>query len=487
MLILSDSSLYAQRTLGIKWEVPEDRKVAVEQLRQFRDLGITKIEVKSELTPALWQKIDSLEFEVHGSLGIRFPTASSFSAPDSALIKKIQQKASVFLSQPSVRGIQIFAFGAFEDPAFSQALVPFAEQLRQNRQVELYSISRKTAAGNLSIIDFSVVDIYVTPKNIDSLSVPNHTEIGGYVYSPAAELEEYITPFKKFLDQTANARSKTIFLHDDWLATTLENHPSFSKNLREIATERETVFALPEETIPTPESSVMPIILLLLVWGSIGLHYNSSPLYRKSIFRYFISHKFFIDDIFHRHIRSPFPAISIIVQNSVLISVSILVTFLSLFTPLGQNSFFHHFPGTAILGNNPYSIFTWALLGTLLISCISIVWHYISNKSLKSFTQIATIYGWPLQLNFLFCTVAITLFAAGGGPMLITVFTVLAVTVFLLSFLFTSIDTFRFAKSKIGHQFKTSIPYFVVIGSLIGWMLSHQHWIEAIQLSLNLK
>lgn len=461
--------------------------MAFEQLRQFRDLGITKIEVKSELTPYIWQKIDSLEFEVYGSLNIQFPTTSSFSNPDSALINNIQQKASVFLSQPSVRGIQLFSFGAVWNPGFSQVLAPFAKQLTQNRQVELYYTSRQTTANNLSIIDFSIIDIYVTPKNIDSFSVPNHSGIGGYVYSPAAELEKYITPFKKFLNKTANAPSKTIFLHSDWLAATLEKHTSFSKKLRALATEREAVLPLPEEALPSPESPVMPIILLLLVWGSIGLHYNSSPLYRKSIFRYFTSHKFFIDDIFHRHIRSPFPAISIIVQNSVLISVSILVTFLSLFSRLGQSSFFHHFPGTAILGNTPYSIFTWALLGTLLIPCISIVWHYISNKSLTSFTQIATIYGWPLQLNFLFCTVAITLFASGGSSMLITICTVLAVTVFLLSFLFTSIDTFRFAKSKVGHQFKTSIPYFIIIGSLIGWMLSYQHWIEAIQLSLNLK
>lgn len=265
----------------------------------------------------------------------------------------------------------------------------------------------------------------------------------------------------------------------------IKEHPQFTETLQSLSSESKLIFPLPNEDIPTQGNAAMPMILLLLIWGTVALHYNTSPLYRKSLFRYFTAHKFFIDDIFKRLIRSPMPAIIIILQNALLLSISMYAIFSMLLNPLGQQAFFYHFSKLSITGNSPVSIFVWTFLLVLLHSLLSIVWLYISHKKIKSLTQIAIVFAWPLQLNFLFCTGAITFFSTSESGNA-TLFTTLGLLLLLLSYTFSALDISRFARSKAKYLFKTIIPYTIIIAGIVVWILTNDQWMDALTLALNL-
>jgi hypothetical protein len=480
-------SLHAQRSVGVKWEMPENQKAAMSQLQQYHELGISIIEVQSPLSSPVWREINRLEFEVYGNLGIRFPTTSTFSEPDSSLINSIQNKASAYLSQSSVTSINLFEYGAIHNSPFFKALEPIARQLKSRRQTDLYFTSRRLSTQDISSSDFIMWDLFVTSKNIDTLSIPQGSTIGAYIYSPSEDLYGYLTPFKKFLDLTSSTSEKPIFIYQDWLNSTLAKYPDFPKTLRSVISKPDPVFPLPKESIPNGPASVLPILMLLLIWGTVALHFNSSPLYRKSLFRYFTAHKFFIQDIFQRHIRSPFPALLIILQNVFLLSTCVFATYSAVLSPLAKEALIYHFPLLSTFGNSPLSIFIWTIILTLAISFLSIMWLYLGHKRISSLTQTTTIYAWPQQLNILLGTLVITLFSADASHTLIVIFTVFAVLIFILSFLLTSIDTARFAKSKILHQIKTSGLYLAVWGSFIGWILTNEQWMDIINLALDLR
>lgn len=467
--------------------MPENQEAAIDQLERYSKLGISIIEVQTPLTPAVWKELDRLGFEVYGNLGIQFPTTLTFTNPDSSLIRSIEARGSAYLSRPLVSAINLFEYGAIHRPSFQEVVQRIAEQLKSQRQINLYFTDRRFIEDDIQLSDFILWEIFITPDNLDTFSVPQSSDIGGYLFSPSEKLADYLTPFKNFLEQTSHASEKPIFIHQNWLDTILEKHSNFSEILRSVSSKAETVFPLPKESIPDSRAPVLPILLLLIVWGSVAWHFNSSPLYRKSLFRYFTAHKFFIDDIYQRHIRSSLPALLIILQNVLLLSVCIMITCLALLSPLGEEALLYHFPILSTFGNTLISVFIWAVLLTLLISFVSILWLYLAHKRIKSITQTATIYAWPQHINILLGTIVITLFAAGSGNTFIVIFTALAAIIFMLSFIFASLDTARYARSKIMHQVKTSGLYLILWGGLLGWILTNEQWIEIINLSLKLR
>ncbi|MDZ7658480.1 hypothetical protein [Fodinibius sp.] len=467
------------------WDIPSETDSANTDLKQFHELGISILEIHSPPSSEVWNQIDSLEFTVYGNLNINFPVTNTFAQPDSSLITHIENNATNYLSQPSVEAIGLFNYGSVYNPNFWKAAASFAEKIKQARKIDLYHISRTTSQTDSSVVSFSIVEIPITPKNFDSPPIFS-TNTGSYFYyAPSVEMKPFLRPFKNFVTAVTQSKNNTIFVDSGWLLTMIEEHPQFKETLQSISSTSEQVFPLPNENIPSPGNTTLPMILLLLAWGTVALHYNTSPLYRKSLFRYFTAHKFFIDDIFKRLIRSPVPAIIIILQNVLLLSISTYAVFSTLLTPMGQQAFFHHFPKLSIAGNSPMSIFVWTFLIIVLWSLLNIIWLYFSHNKIKSFTQIATVLAWPLQLNFIFCTAAITFFSASQS-ISATLFTTLGLLLFLFSYIFSALDISRFVRSKTKYLFKTIIPYTIIIAGLIVWFFTYDQWMEALTLALNL-
>lgn len=483
------SASHAQRTIGIQWDMPATTDSSLSQLQQFKTLGISTIEIKELPPPKVWQQIDSLGFSVYANLGITFPTTKTFSEPDSALLSQIQHKASAYIAHSSIQAMGLFNYGAVQQADFNEALKPYISRFKEAGIPSLYVVSSRNIADSLQA-DFFLWDIQIASQE-DLSDIPSQAQDynGGYIYDPSEELSHQLAPFKEFLSATSGNPQKPVFVSSQWLFSILQSHPGFSEILASITGDDLFIFPLPkEQAIPQERSnSNIPIVILLLVWGSIALHYSGSPLYRKSVFRFFTSHRFFIDDIFHRKIRSPIPAMLLLFQHALLFSACIFSVFSELFSKLGQQALFTYFPFLTIVGSNTYSIFIWTFLAVITVSLISIIWLFISHKQLRQLTQVATIYVWPLHINFLLCTVAITLYASGATKIPLLIGVIPAMILFAVAFMLASFDFGRFVISgRVTYLFLTTGLYVLAVGGGLIWLTTYDNWMDILRLAVNL-
>lgn len=463
--------------------------VAKQQLDTFDDLGISIIKLTPPVPDPVWKKIEHLGFTVYGELGITYPLTETFAVPDSSLLDSIRKRSRALLKQPSVKALGLFSYGVVQQKQFREAVTPFLKELQKANTADIYYTAslRQPFSPNLLPADFTIQNIRVTPQNLNSLSFPQPT-VSHYQYSPSEELHGFLTPFKAFLNASREVSDPvSFFVESDWLLTALESHPSFRTTILSLTDGSDIIFPIPEESLPKEKQSSIPIILLLIIWASLGLHYNSSPLYRKSLFRYFTAHRFFIDDIFHRHIRSPLPATILILQNSFLIGSTVFAASSLLLTPRGLDALFHHYPLAALFGSSTLGLAVWGFLLSLSIAFVSLLWLYFSHRRIKSFTQIATIYAWPLQLNFIVATIGITIFASNGSPSTIAFFALTAILVQLSCFVVASFDTAKYLPSRgLLYFLLTSGVYTALLFTLLIWGYTIQRLEDVIILATSL-
>lgn len=489
-LAVANIASHAQRTFGVQWEVPQNTDTALEQLQTFDEAGISVIELTLPVPPEVWNQIDQYEFSVYGNLEIEYPIADTFSTPDSALITTIQKQASTLLSQSSLQAIGLAEYGAIQSTAFRKASAPFVSELKQAGIPEIYftASAHQPLPENSLFADFIIREIQVTLQDLNNFSISNNTFIRGYHFVPSTGLEDKISVFKQFLNATNSASDNLIFVNSSWLLRMIEMHPQFKSTLQSLARKSEAIFPAPDESLPVQRQSAVPIILLLLIWATVGLHYNNSPLYRKSLFRYFTGHRFFIDDVLRRrHIRSAYPALILLLQNSFSIALAVYISSDTLFTSRGFDALAHYFPTVTMMGSSSLGLASWAFILSIAVAFISIIWLYISHKRINSVTQIATVYSWPLHLNLLICTIGITFFVSGGSAFAIVILTLLAIVIQLLSFIVASFDAFRsIVSGSLLFIFLTIGIYLPLLSSLFIWISTTGGFREAITLSISL-
>lgn len=487
LLIVSVQLSQAQRSFGVLWDKPENAQTAVEELREFNEMGVSAIEVRGALEETVWKEVNNLQFETYGNLGIRFPLISTFAEPDSSLLVSIENNASAYLAQPSLQAIGIFEYGPTQQSEFMRALSPYAQQIR-SAGATTYFVSSREFSDSSPPVDFIIYDIRITSSRLDKLDIPQYSTIGAYRFSPQNEIKEYLYPFKQLLDATSASPGKTIFLHSEWLFKITDKYPDFKTTLRSLSKSSAAVFPVPNENIPEESPSIIPILTLLIAWGSVAFLYNSSPIYRKALFRYFLGHKFFLKDVFGRQMRSPIPALTIIILHSLLLAACVFASFSATLTPLGQEGFFHYFPALIFGGSTPVSLYLGTFILLVLWALISILWLFFGHKNLRSIKQIAIIYAWPLQVSFLSATVAITMFSAGGNAFWITFFTLTSLVIQLLAFILASVDAAGSLKRKSSlYLVLTNGIYIFLLGSLTAWIYAEDRWLEIIDLLAGFK
>lgn len=484
------STAQAQQSLGVRWSPPDSEAQAVAELQQFREAGVSTVELQSLPSDQVWQVIEDQELRIYGSLGLVFPTAYTFSQADSSFRESISKRISAFTSHPSVKALQLFEFGAIDQAPFREQLIHFFSDLDSTSNIQTYYSGNRLIEQLSGLpVDFMIYELAPSQDDTRAIDVPADESIAGYRYRPTGELQYKLTPLKQLMQQISSQTDQTLYFEGQWLLTMLERYPDLKDTLHTLSTDSEFIFPVPAESFPRATQPSLPIIIFLLVWATLGYHYHMSPLYRKSLFRYFTGHTFFVNDIFRRHIRSPIPALVIIVQHALLVSAALYAVFNTLWSPLGLKALHAHFGSLFFFGAKSYVIFIFALFGVLLFSLASILWLYFSHRSHRSVTQIMTLFAWPLQLNFLLATGVLALYVAEGSTHML-----LMLTLFIFidtggSFLIAAWDASQtLSANKIKYLLLTGGLYLVISVAATIWITAFNSpfW-AVIDLSLQLK
>lgn len=489
MFLLAFGTAQAQHVLGVVWDIPANESQAVQELKRFQALGITVLQLQQLPSGRIWSEINGRDFSVYGDLGIRFPTTYTFESPDSLFISRIQKRIAGFTTHSSVKALNLFSYGAVHQDAFNNASISFFNRFDSLRSVRTYYTGNRESTHSGLSADFLIYDMRPAPQYIQTPQIPVSPTIGGYRYTPPPNLEELLTPLQQIVRGMTEQPRALIFLEDAWLLSMVDRHPQFKATLQSLSSDSEPVFPAPSELQPSQSQSPLPIIVLLVVWAILAFHYNTSPLYRKSLFRYFTGHRFFLSDILRQHIRSPFPAVFIIFQHALLSGAVLFAAVNSFFSWMGMQSLQYHLPGLFFISGGEYDIFIMGGGAILVFSLISILWLYFSHKSLRSINQMMIMYAWPLQVNILFGTVAIAFYVSSEHPKVIAVLAGLMLAVWLGSFIMAARDAAQhLTRKRLKYISLTAGIYLIVLAGIAIWLLEFNDplW-QVIDLGMALK
>lgn len=478
----------AQGSIAVRWNIPDEPARAFEELETFQRLNVSTIEINKLPGNRIWSAIDSLGFEIYGQVPIPFPLAGTFTDPDSSLTTLMNDYIRDYSSRPSVRAIGLFQYGAVHSAAFDTTLQSITAQIRESFGRRLYYTTINAAAVPVDDhFDFKIVEsrLHVADDIETAISDSLTASVGAYLYTPGVGLKEYLTPFKNFLVE-AYEKDITVFVHSDWLFQMMETYPEFSETVELYNSEAEFIFPVPNEQIDHGANHSLIVLLLILIWGLFAINYHLSPVYRKSLARYFSSHVFFVEDVMNRHIRSMRPSVIVLIQNMLLTGICFYSLGSVLFKPLGYEALFHYYPFLLVFGNPSLSIFLAGCLSALILSLISIIWLRISNKRVTQTRQVLNLYALPLQLNFLIVTLMTALVATGNRPVLVVSLGLLFALIHISAFISAALDTSRYLNQKKYLFYIVSVGLYSVvwIGSGI-WLLTGK-FPRVIQLALSL-
>lgn len=478
----------AQSSIGIRWDVPEERSNALAQLDTLEALGISLLEINSKVDPEIWNAIDSLGFRIYGQIPISFPLTSTFSNPDSILINTISDYTDHYSSKNSIEAIGLFQYGAVNKAAFDTTLQPYLEEIQRVYNGSLYYTTARSEPVPLDkLINFKLLGKEI--HNTLGFTLPDSLpyNVAGYIYLPGNSMNRYLKPFKNFLERiSTKSENINVFVNSEWLFKMLNKYPDFANTLKLINTDSELIFPVPHEEVEESDNYSLMVLLIVFIWGLFAINYHLSPVYRKSLSRYFTSHLFFVEDVMNRHIRSMGPSIVVLFQNMLLAGICTYSLAVTLFSTLGLEAIQHHYPLLAVFGNPSLAIFLIGCFFGLLLTVISIIWLRISNKRISQTRQVLNLYAWPLQINFFIVTVMTALLATGTRPVLMISLAILFAIVHISAFIIAALDIIKYLNKQKILFFALSIGLYIILWSGSGIWLLKSKIPDVIQLALSL-
>jgi hypothetical protein len=475
--------LYAagQRAIGVDWDVSERSSDAATQLQRYADTGISHLRIHQPLNSETWELIDELGFTVFGQLPVNFPVAQSFAGADSARLDTLAAITAHYNRQRSVRAIGAFAYGAVDDEGFKRSLLNFTKDLSSKTDSPLYYL---TADGKNSTID-SLFSFRML--RLPARTVPETGSIAAFIYRPTDSNQWDLASIKNALERTAASPQYPLFFEASWLRGMENRYPNFGQVLSTYTSSGNAVFPLPENS-PKPFSKASAIaVMLLLAWVLFAVTYSYDPIYRKSFVRYFTGHRFFVDDVMKRHVRSPFTGGSILIQHAISGGIVIYIIFAVFFTSLGYEALLSHYPLLPEPDAGGLNFFFWGCLLTFVFQLISITWLRLALNGVANITQVINLYTWPLQLNLFTATLISLFFLSGPSQDFIFGLCIIFALLFALSFIITAADTGRFVRrKKIQYYAVTMGLYLFGLIGFVSWLFSSSSLQDVIELATSL-
>lgn len=422
--------LFAQSEPGIVWEhPPSNSRLLSNQIALLEKLGIKEIELIHPVESELLDSLSNHSFEVLVRSEYTFLTTSTFKAQKKYITENYTSIISRYKPYDCVTGIGLFTFSQSYDRKFIEILEPILIQLKTFTHKNLYSVS-SSHLPDVEGLDFTV-------RILDE----NDAKVWDSKY--------LLLPFSKFHRQqlpvfaSVLESESSVFFSFQWLQEALYKYPTLEEALAEFQKTGDFILPLPKQT-PHGHPANWDVILLVLLWLSLGLHMKWIPNYSVLITRFFTSHKFFVDDILHYRERNAISGGILFVQHALFTGLLFYVLSSVFISEKGLDLLYSRFPYVFIVGKTHASIFIWGSLFAILLEIIALLWLFIPSKSLTHFNQASNLYTWAFHLDFILMTLILVLKLSHISPVLLLILSIAFMLIWFTTFNMTAIDSSRY-------------------------------------------
>lgn len=425
--------------IGVSFPPGESTLPESRQLQTLQNAGVTLVEVDGSISMNQAATLADAGFYLFLRQNRSFTTHAQITAEDSLFFARDRE----LLSQiQTVAGSRLAAFAPFRYPderneQMLEGIALYANRLLQElpSPPTLYYLSAfQDVASSPAPYGFQSFRITSDPDNAGARPVIH--------YSPDNHNPETLILFRDILAYTLTQENSILIVDYYWLAALMEQFEPLAQTLQAYTSNNEILFPFPA---PAEESPILswPVLFFLAVFGFWLIHYQSNPAYRRSLFRYLTSHKFFIEDIMEHRVRMPYVSLFLFTFHMLLTGIFAYLAAGTLFSSLGRKALESHFPWLEQIGSEPFGFFFWGLLLSFTIQLLSLIWLHLPAFRSRSIGQTQRFYGWPLQLNFPVILLLIGFIQADASLFWIRSCLILFPLIWFLSFYFAAFDTAR--------------------------------------------
>lgn len=459
------SKSIAQPSLGIIWDIPENRSGIEQQLSMFEQLGIVHIEIKHPITADALSIIKESGFSFYVNASTPFLTKSDLNNSRFSLLENYRALASQYQDFASIRWMALLTDSQIYDQEFEASFQPLLDSLGLNNGLSFYyiQVNERVSFGD-------------TEQKLGKSFKDRQFSV--------SDLHSFDTWFS---ENIATYSNQVLFVDSEWLTQALNEYPALRESILTYNETGKWLFPNPEIDQPSGVSFHWIIILLLLLWGLLAIQFRYLPYVRPMILRYFFGHRFYVDDIIQYRERNAVAGISLIVSHALFGGIVLYILGNVLFSPNGLQALFHHLPVLSLFGESYMSLFFTGSLMVLGLEIVALLWLHLPAKNLQHISQTINLYSGIFFLDYLLVTGMVTLFVQEtSSPNLLLTLSVIFIVIWYSSFAITAINASRSMGGKrVIYLVLTVGLHTVLSASILFLLLYTDSFMEMLHLSIS--
>tara|TARA_R110002126_G_scaffold174644_3_gene323256 strand:- start:49 stop:1440 length:1392 start_codon:yes stop_codon:yes gene_type:complete len=427
----------AQKSIGIEWNSPNDLREFERDLEFFKDHKVSFLVLNHPLNQEKIEYLDRFGIPYLIRLDNKFITRNQFKADSVSLVSSIKNNAALYDSSSTFSGVIGFSDSDIEPISLNTEFSVYFESHGILESVSTLNLAKEKA-------------VFFRPNHTDAKSI--HT-------------------FQKVLSD-----NQVLILDSDWLKSVVEKFPSL-----EITFSSDS--EIDPELIPLPElPNQLPIIhwsivVLLLLWISLGVNVGTNLTYLETIPRYFTAHRFFVDDIMSYRERSSKSALFLLFQHAIFGGLVLYILAKIFVSTVGLEALYYHLPYLGVMGQNYFSLFVITSVIVFFVELIALIWLYLPNKEMTHFNQPLNLFTWIFHLDFIVVTLIVTAYFADLNPTIISILAICYLLIWFSSFNITALDASkRLGLTRNAYLFKTIGLHTLASGSIVALLLIFSGW-----------
>jgi hypothetical protein len=477
LLAMPQAASAQVRPVGIIWDPPEMVTQARAEIELMRQNAISHVYTTTVPSDELLQILRNNQMRLLVQHPVKYLTTWHLEHHRQELKSDILEHWNRLRSYPYLSGYSLFFEGALHRPDF----VGLVSELRppgMPDQIAFFSS------------DFDPPSGYSIPMNrlglvqsIDEATIQTASDENmNFLVLVTPSDNHHIGQWYELLKSTGSGR---LYLKSEILFSKRVENVALLNLINEIQSDPEYLLSV----APTPDEKHQDgysIFIFLVIIVIFGIHYAFDPTYRKSLQRFFLSNRIFVDDLVQRRAKLTFSNYIVILYISLLSGTFLMSIAEFKVSTSGVELLSHFVPFLSSDNVLVYAFMTGSTISVLVMSFL-ILWGAYMNKGTTQFMSYVTIILWPNHVLFGLVVLSIVLARILNDPYIAAILSVIVVVLPIFSYGYGGIKLIRYSfRSGLPYLIFYFVPPFVILASLVWWLITQTPIIQLAELTIRL-
>lgn len=465
------------RPVGIIWDPPELMSQARAEVELIRQNGISHVYTTSVPSDELLQILRNNQIRILVQHPVSYLTTWQLELHRQELKSEIQQHWSRLRTYPYLDGYSLFFEGALHRPDF----IGLVSELRppgMPDELAFYSSDSDTPSGySVPMHRLGLV------QSIDEATFQTASDENmNFLVFVNPSGNQDLGRWYDLLKSKGAGRlylPSTIFFSSSAESTTLLNL------IKVIQSDPEYLLAVVPITAEDGHDGYS-IFFFMMILTIFGIHYAFDPMYRKSLQRFLLSNRIFVDDLVQNRTKLTFSNYIVIIYISLLSGTFLMSIAEFNISTSGVELLSYFVPFLSTENVLVFGFFTGSMISLLVLTFL-ILWGAYMNKKTTQFLSYMSIILWPNHMLFGLVVLAIVLVRTMNDLYIVTLLSILVGALPIVSYSYGGLKLVNYSfRSGLPYIIFYFVPPFLIMSSVVWWLVTQTPVIQLAELTLRL-